>query len=387
MLTRIRAAHRLVNRRFYVFTLCALTVSFAVSCGTTQAVPHPVPIDSVMRVVREYGKSAVPHASVTPNPGVPSLTGDGPYDSDGPYQAHIAAMLAKGDFAQLEKEAQQVRANKSRLKGGVWKLYAFYDVVNSPSASSDASDSDWEAHISGVKKWVAAYPNSATARIALASSYLDYGWAARGSGYSNTVSGSGWNLLRQRTELAKSTLLDAARLKEKCPYWYESMQAVARIEGWPKEDARAVFDEAIAFEPAYYHFYREYATFLLPKWYGKEGEIQAFAEEVSKRLGDPDGSFIYFEIASMLACQCDGEMDSLARMSWPRVKKGYNDLQRLYGTSNLKMNRLAYMSVLSGDKISARDTFNLLGDSWNEDVWPSAEHFETAKQWASTPLP
>jgi len=385
MATRICVASDVWNRRLYAFTVCALTVSIAVSCGRTQAVPPPIPINSVMQVVRQYGKRAAPHASITANPGGPTLTGDGPYDSDGPYQAHIAAMLAQSDFVQLEREAQQVRASKSRLKGGVWKLFAFYDGVDTPSPNSDSSNSDWEAHILAVKQWVAAYPNSATARIALAESYVNRGWAARGSGYSNTVSDSGWNLLREQTELAKSTLLDAARLEEKCPFWYESMQVIARDEGWPKQDMRTLFDEAVAFEPTYYHFYREYANTLLPKWYGEEGEIQAFAEDVSTRLGEPDGSIIYFEIASMLACQCDKEMDSLAKMSWPKVKKGYSDLQRLYGTSNLKMNRFAYMSVLSGDKISARETFLMLGDSWSEHVWPSAEHFETAKRWTSTP--
>ncbi len=383
--TRIRLAPHVSNKAFYMFLLFGLTVSFAISCGRTQAVPRPIPIASVIQVVRDYGKSAVPHASVTPNPAAPSLTGDGPYDSDGAYQAHIAAVFAQSDFAQLEKEAREVRASRSRLKGGLWKLFAFYDALDTPSPNPGSSNSDWEGHILAVKKWVAAYPNSATARITLAESYVNRGWAARGSGYSNTVSDSGWNLLREQTELAKSTLLDAARLEEKCPFWYESMQVIARDEGWPKQDMRTLFDEAVAFEPTYYHFYREYANTLLPKWYGEEGEIQAFAEDVSTRLGEPDGSIIYFEIASMLACQCDKEMDSLAKMSWPKVKKGYSDLQRLYGTSNLKMNRFAYMSVLSGDKISARETFLMLGDSWSEHVWPSAEHFETAKRWASTP--
>ncbi len=72
-------------------------------------------------------------------------------------------------------------------------------------------------------------------------------------------------------------------------------------------------------------------------------------------------------------------------MSWPRVKQGYADLQRLYGTSNLKMNRFAYMSFVAGDKSSAHDTFALLGTSWNHVVWRSAENFESAKVWASTP--
>ena len=44
-----------------------------------------------------------------------------------------------------------------------------------------------------------------------------------------------------------------------------------------------------------------YTIALLPKWYGEEGKIQVFAEEVSTRLGEPGGSIIYFEIASGLA--------------------------------------------------------------------------------------
>ena len=61
---------------------------------------------------------------------------------------------------------------------------------------------------------------------------------ARGSGYSDTVSESGWNLFGKRVELGKSTLLGAARLKEKCPYWYEAMQKVALAQGWQKQQAR-----------------------------------------------------------------------------------------------------------------------------------------------------
>jgi hypothetical protein len=65
------------------------------------------------------------------------------------------------------------------------------------------------------------------------------------------------------------------------------MQEIALAQGWDKQQARELFDQATAFAPYFYHFYREYANFLLPKWYGEEGEIQAFAEEVSSRLPDP----------------------------------------------------------------------------------------------------
>ncbi len=93
-------------------------------------------------------------------------------------------------------------------------------------------------------------------------------------------------------------------MKERCPYWYEAMQRVALALGWEKRQARELLDAAAAFEPSYYHFYRQYANVLLPEWYGEDGETQAFAEEVSKHLGDPDGPIVYFEVVSLLAGQC-----------------------------------------------------------------------------------
>jgi hypothetical protein len=52
---------------------------------------------------------------------------------------------------------------------------------------------------------------------------MSYAGAARGGGYADTVSQSGWNLFAERTTVAKATLIEAATLKEKCPYWYEAM--------------------------------------------------------------------------------------------------------------------------------------------------------------------
>jgi hypothetical protein len=370
------------TKRFSVVLICVAALA-EVSCGHTQAAA-PIPMETVMQAVRDYGKGHQP--TVTPAKtaaGQPAASADELLnDTDGLYQTHIASVLAQGDFAQLEKEARKVRADKSRLQGGVWKLFGVYDGAGKPVAGSSATESDWKEHLATLKKWIAAYPESATARIALAKAYVEYAWAARGNGYADTVSDSGWDRFGERISLAKAALLEAARLKEKCPYWYEAMQIVALAEGWDKAQARELLDQAAAFEPSYYHYYREYANFLLPKWYGEEGETQAFAEEVASRLKEPDASIVYYEIASLLACQCDKERDSLQGMSWPRVKQGYEKLTELYGSSNLKLNRFAYMSFVANDQASAKSVFPAIHDDWNHLVWHSAENFEAARAWA-----
>jgi len=138
----------------------------------------------------------------------------------------------------------------------------------------------------------------ATARISLATLYLNYASFARGSGYANTVTDGQWRLFQERTVLGKQLLLEAARLKERDPYWYTSMQQVAQNEGWDKSQARELLDQAVAFEPSYYHYYRLYAAYLLPQWYGQPGDIPAFGEEVSSHVSEPDSSILYFQIVS-----------------------------------------------------------------------------------------
>jgi hypothetical protein len=300
------------------------------------------------------------------------------------YQRHIVALLASGDYDQLEQIARDDRASRGRTVGGVWRLFDFYDAVTYPPTHPRETHVDWKAHIEAVKRWSFVHPESATARVALAGTYLNFGWFARGTEYSDSVSQEGWELLAERVELAKTALLEAASLKDKCPYWFELVQTIANIEGWDKPLAKEIVDRATTFEPTFYHFYREYANYMLPKWNGEDGEAQNFAEEISDRLGGEDGDIIYFEIASLVACQYESTKTSLEGMSWPRVSRGYAALNQRYGVSNLKLNRFAVMAYFSDDKPAAQQALAAIGEDWDHTVWKNQQTFQDAKAWAAS---
>jgi hypothetical protein len=373
-------------RRASVVLLISVAALSGISC---KPAPPPAPVISlttVMQTVREYGRGK---EAAQP---IPSKVLAAPatrpshelYDADGAYQAHIALIFMQGDFAQLEQEAEKARASKARLTGGVWKLYGFYEGVANPSGEGHSTEADWSAQLADIKKWIAAYPESATARIALAEAYISYAWVARGVGYARTVTRSGWKLFGQRIEIAKSTLVEAARLKQKCPYWYGVMQNVALAEGWEESVARELFQRAAEFEPSFLTYYRGYAYFVLPKWYGKPGEAEEFAEEVSQKAGGLEGDIYYFEIGSEIACQYDLYESPVPRMSWERMKAGYAAIDQLYGQSNLKANRFAFMAYLLGDKPAAQEAFTFLGDNRDPTVWDKGQ-FAFVKAWASAP--
>jgi hypothetical protein len=247
----------------------------------------------------------------------------------------------------------------------------------------ESTDSDYQSLTEAVKKWIADYPQSAAARISLAQLYANYATFARGTGYADTVANSQWTVYNKRTELAKQTLLEAARLKERDPYWYMVMEAIAQNEGWDKAQARDLLDQAIEFEPGYYHFYRLHAQYLLPQWYGEHGDIPAFATKVTSKLPEESGSILYFQIVSSLACFCQEVSEEMPGISYPKVQEGYTNLVRLYNTTNLIANRFAYFATSFKDQASAREAFASI-DQMEEDIWRIKEVFEKSREWANS---
>lgn len=218
-------------RKLFVVLLLYAMAFTTISCGHTHAATSNVPMETVMQTIHDYGKGHPP--APTYITGAPPASAqftkmlNGPMDPTVVYAGYIAAAFEHADFARLEMEAQRDRSEQSRLIGGVCKLNDFYDGVAKPQATNGDMDAAYQTQFTSIKKWIAAYPDSATARIALAVAYLNYASAARGTGYANTVSDSAWELHAQRTQMALNALLEAAKLQEKCPYWYEAMQLVA----------------------------------------------------------------------------------------------------------------------------------------------------------------
>jgi hypothetical protein len=120
----------------------------------------------------------------------------------------------------------------------------------------------------------------------------------------------------------------------------------------------------------------------LPKWYGEPGEAETFAEDISNQVGGQQGKFVYFEIASLITCQCDSDDSHMKNLSWSKIKEGYSALGQLYGYSNLKMSRFAHMAVEAHDKTAAQQVFFVIGDGWDRTVWKGTMDFYNARNWA-----
>jgi len=299
------------------------------------------------------------------------------------YAAAIQKLLEQEKFDELECTADSDRSTKATFSGGYWKLRAFYAGTEAPRGH--ATEEDWSTHLQRLNRWIAARPSSITARVSLANAYVQYAWAARGEDFANKVTESGSRLFSQRMEKGRQALDQASSLQAKCPEWYFAMQDVAQGEGWDRAKIESLLNQAVAFEPNYYYYYRAHAALLSPSWYGDDGDPEKFIQQAADRIGGSKGDILYFRVAPYMVHRVPGI--KAERLSWPRIQKGFAAVEKQDGVSLTNLNWLAYMAGHAHDAIVADDTFTRIGDSWAQEVWGTKDNFDSSKTGAANFAP
>jgi len=291
------------------------------------------------------------------------------------FRRHVSELFRQGQYAELEALAYRLQSQQLRFRGGAWQLNEFYGLISYPG-SLTATDAEWQARIAKLGEWAKAYPASPTPRVAMAQAYLYFAWKARGNGMGDTVTAVGGAQFDERAESARKILESAAKLSVHCPAWYVVMGTVALAQGWPRAQVDKLVEAALTNAPGYYYFATGHANYLLPKWYGKPGETEEFAEQAANRTGGDEGNIEYFMIAARINCCGKTQAPGLA---WPRVQQGFAALDRHYGTTNHEHNMMAYLALRAGDKETAQQLFARIGDNWDESVWRSKARFDASR--------
>jgi hypothetical protein len=303
------------------------------------------------------------------------------------YIATASSMLHEERFDQLDCFADQARTNKERFAGGQWKIHELYKGLSNPTPQKHATEDDWHALLLLLRHWVENHPKSLTARVALADAMIGYANVARGSGFADTVSDQGWRLYDERSAEAEKILESTDTMAVRCPEYYIVKMNIAQHQSWSKDRLFALFNQAQAFEPGYYYYGRAMAYFLEPRWFGEAGDTEKFMGETADRIGGEKGDAFYFQVASSsdIVCGCRDQ----PKLSMERIERGFEAAEKLYGTSMLNLNRMAYLTIYAGntDIPFGDKVFKRIGTQWDKDTWADQKTFEQTRNWVSQLAP
>jgi len=290
------------------------------------------------------------------------------------------ALLTAKDYDALEKMAGDLRLSKAAYLDGYWKLWAFYKAFG--EFSEKATDAGWGVRMDNLKEWVRKRTNSITSHVALAEALTVYAWRARGSGVSETVTETGWQLFAQRLAASHEVLKKSEKLSP-CPHWYAVNQRIALGLGMPRQDYEKLYIEATKCEPTYGSFYFRKVAHLLPRWHGVEGEWEKFAQEAADQIGGEEGDILYAQIAWFVHdSRFYKDMIRESAINGNRAKRGYQLLLKRNQKSVTVASQFARLAVMSEDGYLVRALFEGLGGYVDKEIWGSAKYYTHIRNWA-----
>jgi hypothetical protein len=282
-------------------------------------------------------------------------------------------------FDQLEQRAASLRAAKETFGNGSWKIFQFYQSFH---CGDDEPDTLWQLHDRIHQEWIAAKPESVTAKIAYADFLADYAWRARGTSYANKVTQDGWKVFGERLAAAGEVLKEATKLPDKDPMLARVFMTVALGQGWPKPVYDTLLEKARAGEPTFFSYEIARAYSLLPRWYGEPGEWEAFADEAAAR---PNG--LGLEIYARIVMEQRRYHDNVfgeTKASWPKTREGLEILRKKYPEAVEFVNATALLAALAKDRELSKQMFDQLGDTYVVSFWRKPERFARFRDWART---
>ncbi|MGZ5027189.1 MAG: DUF4034 domain-containing protein [Methylobacter sp.] len=265
----------------------------------------------------------------------------------------VIRLFVKEQFDDLEKLIADWNNPDNRNADGKWKLLAFSDAL-----VLRFNNGSWDADYEIIKHWRQKYPQSASAAIAEATYWNTYAWNARGNGFANSVSQEGWKLFEERNRKAESVLLESAPYASGNPEWYAVRLAVANVLNAPKRQLVKLSEEATQRHPYYYSIYSAVVHALTPSWGGDWRSINAFIKASAMKTKEHEGAALYTRLYMMAsACgTCDQAFNLFrdTKVSWPEMKKGFDDLLNHYPNSLWNLNKYASFACQAGDKATFR---------------------------------
>lgn len=235
--------------------------------------------------------------------------------------AQTESLLSASDYDGLERIADGYRNSKATFADGEWKLSVFYDDLS--YYLRQTPEENWVSRLNKLKEWVATKPDSITARVALAECLAGYAFHGRGAAYANEVQEEQWRRFKERLDEAKEVLDQAKSLQQKCPGWSAAYLRLAVGLEWDRNQYDEFLASAIADEPTYNVYYYRAAWYLLPWWFGEDGDWEDFAKSAADRVGGSDGNILYTRIVWFLDRRAPQDIVTHnPKIQWQRVDNG-----------------------------------------------------------------
>ncbi|MEP6662155.1 MAG: hypothetical protein ABJC04_00700 [Verrucomicrobiota bacterium] len=197
-------------------------------------------------------------------------------------------------------------------------------------------------------------------RVIAASYYREWGWQARGSGYSDSVTETKAKLFEERLTKAKEILEEAWKQDQTDPFICKQLMDIAGSIGSPDE-MDLWFRRGKKVDPAYYALYLCQLHYLHPQWYGSEEEMINFGRKCLTE-GNWNGLIPFI----LIAVHDEGENSRFGYLRkpevWKDVEEVYETYLKKYPKNNMQKSAYCFHAVKAEKWDLAKRLMDELGE-------------------------
>lgn len=288
-------------------------------------------------------------------------------------------LLRKGDFSALEKIGNELRTTRSRYRNGRQRLwrYVFSILTENPN---EMTKEDFARAFKQLEGWLEVHPRSVNARLMKATLWSHYGWTVRGGRTVDQTTPEQLETFADASAKASATLDEIANITNDFDVGYRRIRIEVSKGLGLKPDLELVYD-GLKEDPRCLELVTSMSSCLLLRWFGEEGELEAFADEVARRTNADCGDMLYAEVAvSIMGYFGDGTLDAHP-LKWKRIQQGFRDFERLYPQAQEHPPDEAMLAYMAGDLDAVYGVLKRLEGQPVSRKWAAADvSFDSFKQ-------
>lgn len=299
--------------------------------------------------------------------------------------------LMNGEFDDLEKIAADYRNGHARYRNGNWAITDFYQILarfEAPGGHCKVTgEIPFDDKRAAMERWLAAKPDSPTPRIALAMLWEEYAWTGRGCAYASNTQQEQFKLFYERLERAREYLRPVDHAADPTAYWIEMSTAI--LDENPRAGLDGLYEQATRAFPTVPNYATTRYYYLLPRWFGRDGEAGAFANSLLTTPGGDLGLALYFDVAQGAAATAKRDWTTLLEetgIDYPTLLKAYISRREQFGALSDDMNVLMYYAVAARDFKTADRLAVGIRDNWYVPLWGTDKDYRDGvltwiRQW------
>lgn len=226
--------------------------------------------------------------------------------------------------------------------------------------------------------WKETYPDSIAAKICEAELLASWAYQARGTGYANTVSEQNMKLFRERNIKAAGIYEEVLKTEDRA-FLSIDMARCLILSGDPKRGF-GILQEVIEKDPQNSHAIRTFAYYLLPRWFGKTGDLKTLMDMVHKaspkEIGAAGKTHV---ICAVLAYEKEPFFET--EITWKDAKQAFEDRLKQDSSNDWVRSHYAYAAYYARDHATAKKLVKALGDKLDVSI-VGTKDAEFIKAWA-----